>query len=680
MLPGAPEGLVHWRLTCEPDDLAWLCLDRADVGTNTLSEPVMQELSTLLDYLGAQRLRGLVVHSGKASGFIAGADIHEFPKLNSEERARALTREGQATLDRLETLPYPTVAVLNGFALGGGLELALACTYRIALRSDERTLGLPEVQLGLHPGFGGTVRLPQLIGARKALDLILTGRSVSPVEAANFGLVDRVVEADEWRQRAAELIGQAPPKHRAPWLDRLLTLPPVRPLVSTNLGARAARRAPPEHYPAPGAILDLWRRHGGAPTAEAYADEAASFARLVMTPASRNLVRVFFLQDRLKGLGRRSLTAKRVHVIGAGVMGGDIAAWCALRGLHVTLQDRELKFIEPALQRAARLFAKRIRDPRARSEAEARLRADVEGNGASEADLVIEAVFEDRAVKRSVYAALEPRLQPEAILATNTSSIPLEELAAELARPERLIGLHFFNPVAKLPLVEVVSTPRSSAEAVTAGLAFTRQIGKLPLPCRSQPGFLVNRILTPYMAEALCLAREGVPLAEIDHAAVAFGMPVGPIELADSVGLDVALHVARILADVVGRPVGPELEAHVNAGQLGVKSGQGFYSYRDGKAVKPALHGHPVDPDVQERLVLALLNEAATCLAERVVEDADLVDAGVIFGTGFAPFRGGPLHYARERGLESVLASLETLAREVGPRFRPSRGWSELGA
>ncbi len=676
----APQGLEHWRLSREPEDVAWLCLDRADAGTNTLSETVMQELGQLLDHLGAQPLRGLIIHSGKPNGFIAGADIKEFPKLASEERARALTGAGQAVLERLERLPYPSVAVINGFALGGGLELALACTYRLALQSEERTLGLPEVQLGLHPGFGGTVRLPQLVGSRSALDLILTGRSVAPAAAARIGLVDRVVTADDWRQRATELIGRAPPKRRPPLMDRLISLPPVRPIITASLARRAARRAPPEHYPAPGAILDLWRRHGGAATPEAYADEVASFARLVMTPASKNLVRVFFLQDRLKGFGRAAAPAKRVHVIGAGVMGGDIAAWCALRGLQVTLQDREMKFIEPALQRAGRLFAKRIRDPQARAQAEARLVPDVEGTGAAEADVVIEAVFEDRAVKRSVYTALEPQLRPGAILATNTSSIPLEELAADLAHPERLIGLHFFNPVAKLPLVEVVSTPQSSAEAVAGGLAFTRQIGKLPLPCRSQPGFLVNRILTPYMAEALCLAREGVPLAEIDHAAVAFGMPMGPVELADSVGLDVALHVARILSDVVGRPVGPELEAQVRAGHLGVKSGQGFYSYRDGKAVKPALESHKPDPAVQDRLVLALLNEAATCLAERVVEDADLVDAGVIFGTGFAPFRGGPLHYARELGVGSVVASLEGLAREAGPRFAPSRGWSELGA
>jgi 3-hydroxyacyl-CoA dehydrogenase/enoyl-CoA hydratase/3-hydroxybutyryl-CoA epimerase len=405
---------------------------------------------------------------------------------------------------------------------------------------------------------------------------------------------------------------------------------------------------------------------------------------MVVTPTSRNLVRVFFLQERLKRLGRDAggqlgQPGRRVHVVGAGVMGGDIAAWCALRGHRVTLQDRELRFIEPALTRAQALFAKRLAPARA-TETASRLVADTEGSGALDAELVIEAVFEDPAVKREVYARLEERLPSGVPIATNTSSIPLEDLAASLRDPGRLVGLHFFNPVAKLPLVEVVQATTSSAAAVAAATAFTRGIGKLPLPCRSRAGFLVNRILAPYLGEALELLREGVPAPAIDHAAVAFGMPVGPIELTDSVGIDVARHVAEILSPVIGRPVAPELAERVAAGQLGVKSGRGFYAYADGRIVRPKGPAPAFDPEVQQRLVLALLNEAAACLHEGLVADADLVDAGVIFGTGFAPFRGGPLAHARAVGVGRVVADLETLARRHGPRFTPSAGWQQMAS
>jgi 3-hydroxyacyl-CoA dehydrogenase/enoyl-CoA hydratase/3-hydroxybutyryl-CoA epimerase len=361
-------------------------------------------------------------------------------------------------------------------------------------------------------------------------------------------------------------------------------------------------------------------------------------------------------------------------------MGGDIAAWCALQGIEVTLQDREMRYIEPALQRAANLFARRLAGPESRQAAAARLRADVAGDGVATAEVVIEAIFENLEAKQALYRQIEGHLMPGAVLATNTSSIPLEHLAAGLQDPARLVGLHFFNPVARLPLVEVVSTPRTSAAAQAAGMAFTRQIGKLPLPCRSQPGFLVNRILAPYLAEAMDLAREGVPLAEIDHAAVEFGMPMGPIELADAVGLDIALHVARILAPVLDRAVAPELEALVAAGHLGQKSGRGFYLYQERRPVKPRRTGHAPRNDVQERLVLALLNEAARCLDERVVADADLVDAGVILGTGFAPFRGGPLRYARALGIANVISRLEALAATVGPQFTPSPAWQGLSS
>jgi 3-hydroxyacyl-CoA dehydrogenase/enoyl-CoA hydratase/3-hydroxybutyryl-CoA epimerase len=391
-------------------------------------------------------------------------------------------------------------------------------------------------------------------------------------------------------------------------------------------------------------------------------------------------VRVFFLQNRLKALGGKSRRkVGHVHVVGAGVMGGDIAAWCASRGLTVTLQDREMKYVEPALKRAQEFFSKRARGPAQAGEMAARLTADVEGAGVPRADIVIEAIFENADAKRDLYARLEPRMRPDALLATNTSSIVLEELARGLADPGRLFGLHFFNPVAKMMLVEIIRSRETRADIVEDALAFTRKLDKLPLPCRSSPGFVVNRILMPYMTEAMLAADEGVPLALIDRTAVKFGMPMGPIELADTVGLDVAAHVGRILADAFGMPVPKGTAELLAKGHLGRKSGRGYYEWRDGRAVKPEAQGQ-APGDLEDRLVLQYLNEAVRCLREGVVEDADLLDAGMIFGTGFAPFRGGPLHYARARGVPAITARLEELAAKHGPRFRPDSGWAAFAA
>ncbi|MEO8224515.1 MAG: 3-hydroxyacyl-CoA dehydrogenase NAD-binding domain-containing protein, partial [Gammaproteobacteria bacterium] len=574
-LASATATLRHWQLHCDADNVGWLCFNRQDAGANTLSADTMTELHTALGDLSGQRLRGLVIFSGKESGFIAGADINEFPSLDSEERAFALTRQGQLVFERLERLPYPSVAVLNGFALGGGLELALACSFRIALVGSDPVFGLPEVQLGVHPGFGGTVRLPQLVGVRKAMDLMLTGRSVTPAEARGAGLVDAVVSDGDWRGAATRQLARPVPRRTQPWLDRLLALAPIRPMLARTLRQKSTAKARPEHYPAPHAIIDLWETFGATGSLESYEAEARSFGRLVMTPASRNLVRVFFLQERLKKLATAQTGIRRVHVVGAGVMGGDIAAWCALKGLEVTLQDRELRFIEPALARAAKLFARKLKKPEAVDAAVARLQADPDGTGVATADLVIEAVFEDLKVKREVYERLERSMRTGVVLATNTSSIPLEDLSGCLREPGRLLGLHFFNPVAKLPLVEVIAATTTRPDALHVGTAFARQIGKLPVPCRSHPGFLVNRILAPYMGEAMELIREGVPLVAIDQAATEFGMPMGPVELADSVGLDVADHVARILAPILGRSPAPELEELVSQGHLGLKTGWG---------------------------------------------------------------------------------------------------------
>jgi 3-hydroxyacyl-CoA dehydrogenase/enoyl-CoA hydratase/3-hydroxybutyryl-CoA epimerase len=667
-----------WRMERDRDGIVWLIADKPDSSANVLSSHVLRELDALLDRIATPPPRGVVVISAKKSGFVAGADIKAFSGITSTESGYRLIHAGQQVFDRLEALPCPTVAAIHGFALGGGLELALACRYRVAVGDERLALGFPEVRLGIHPGFGGTVRSVRLIGVRPAMEMMLTGKSVRAEKALRLGLVDKLVPESELRAAARQLILAPPAPHRPSLPERALSWPLVRFVVQRSLVARTAQKARREHYPAPYAIIELWARYG-AHGAVAFEAEARSIAELFTTETARNLIRVFLLQDRLKAIGAKSaVPLERVHVVGAGVMGGDIAAWSALRGFSVTLQDRELKYIEPALQRARELFEKRLRDPTKVQDAAGRLTADVSGEGAAQADVVIEAIFENLEAKRELYATLEPRMKPGAILATNTSSIVLEALAERLARPERLVGLHFFNPVAQLPLIEVIHSPGTEAAALQTATAFTRKLDKLPVPCRSAPGFIVNRVLMPYLHEAMYAAQQGVPITAIDDAAVAFGMPMGPIELADVVGLDVAANVGQIIAADLGRPAPSlsRLRELITLGKLGRKSGAGFYLWKDGKAVKPPAPAEPPPRDLIDRLILVLVNECAACLRERIAEDADLIDAAVIFGTGFAPFRGGPLAYARARGVAAVVERLEELAARYGARFQPDSGWA----
>jgi 3-hydroxyacyl-CoA dehydrogenase/enoyl-CoA hydratase/3-hydroxybutyryl-CoA epimerase len=670
--------LQHWTSETGDDGIVWLCIDKADGGANVLSGEVLRELHQLIEPLAKAPPKGVVIHSGKSNGFVMGADINEFTRIENPEQAYELIRLGQQVLDQLEALPCPTVAAINGFALGGGLELAMACNYRVALESDKRILGLPEVQLGIHPGFGGTVRAVQIAGVRPAMQLMLTGKPVTVDQGRRIGLVDKITDADGWRAAATAIIAAKPPKKQAPVVERLMNLAPVRPFIRNVLLKQVAGKARKEHYPAPYAIIELWSRHGASPRT-GYEAEARSIAELMCTSTSRNLVRVFFLQNRLKGQGSKSAPRiSHVHVVGAGVMGGDIAAWCALRGHTVTLQDREQEYIDPAMERAAKLFEKRIRGDADRAAAFERLQSDVEGTGAAKADLVIEAIFENLEAKQALYKSLQEKMPSGALLATNTSSIRLEDLRVGLDAPQRFIGLHFFNPVAQLPLVEVIRCGDTEQEALDIGFGFVKGIGKLPLECMSSPGFVVNRILAPYMAEAMELAEDGVPLAEIDRAAEAFGMPMGPVELVDSVGIDVALHVSEVLGAAMNRPVPQKLADMVEAGQLGRKSGQGFYRWENGKAVKPTAAGTAGHAEIEDRLILPMVNEAVACLDDGVVKDADLLDAGVIFGTGFAPFRGGPINYARERGVEQVVGRLSDFTKRYGERFTPHPGFSKI--
>ncbi|WP_207807042.1 3-hydroxyacyl-CoA dehydrogenase NAD-binding domain-containing protein [Parazoarcus communis] len=638
-------SFTHWHLRREPDGIAWLAFDKAGSSTNTLSADVMAEFARVLDALDAAPPLGLVMTSAKPAGFIAGADIEEFTRLDSPAAARALVARGWQLFERLAKVRYPTLALIRGHCLGGGLELALACRYRIVVDEPATRLALPEVMLGIVPGWGGMKRLPQRIGPALALDLMLTGKPVDARKAKRIGLADDCVppRVMERAARMRLLSGAAP--RTLPWMARVLN-GPFRVVVAARARKQVASRARREHYPAPYAIIDIWARFGGDALAVPAHDPAA-LEVIFASPTTQNLVRVYQLQERLKSFGKGGdFVPRHVHVVGAGVMGGDIAAVCALRGLTVTLQDQTVERIAPAIARAAKLFERKLKgDRRELRFALDRLIADPQGHGVARADVVIEAIFENLEAKRALFADIERRARPDAVLASNTSSLRLEDIATVLADPARLVGIHFFNPVAMMPLVEVVQGEASAEAALQRAAAFVRQLDKLPLPVRSAPGFLVNAVLGPYMLEALRCVEEGIAPETVDAALVDFGMPMGPVELVDTVGLDIALAAGKALTQ--GAAVPPRLQALVDAGKLGRKSGEGYYRWMDGKPQKgkaTALAG------LAERVLAPLLEATRRCVAAGVVADADLADAGVIFGTGFAPWTGGPMHFQQSSG------------------------------
>jgi 3-hydroxyacyl-CoA dehydrogenase / enoyl-CoA hydratase / 3-hydroxybutyryl-CoA epimerase len=665
--PAASSPYRHFTLTRDADGVAWLLFDREGASANTLSAEVLAEFDTVLAALESERPTGLVIRSAKSSGFIAGADVNEF---------RGAT---DAVIDRLEAVKFPTVAVIHGFCLGGGLEVALACQSRIAI-SNAR-FGFPEVMLGLHPGLGGTVRFTELVNPMQAMTLMLTGKTIDARRARSLGLVDAVTEERHVRNAVKDAVFGRLKRSKPGFLNTVLNAGPARGFLASRMRSEAAKAASPEHYPAPYGLIDLWEKHGGD-KARMLAAEKSSFAHLMVTPTAQNLIRVFFLRDQMKKHAGTGNTIKHVHVIGAGAMGGDIAAWCANRGLKATLADMKPEPIAGAIKRAADLFGKIIRKRTEVRDALDRLVPDLDGEGVRTADLIIEAVPEKLELKQKVYAGLEPRMKPGAILATNTSSIPLQDLRTTLATPERLLGLHFFNPVSRLQLVEVVSHDGTDRELLKEAMAFVGAIDRLPLPVKSSPGFVVNRALTPYMLEAMVMLDANIDKTVIDAAAEKFGMPMGPIELADQVGLDICLAVGDMLRSKFGELLPPTpawLRDKVTKGELGRKTGRGFYVWRDGKADKtrPPSNAEP-DPEMVDRLILPMSNVCVACLREGIVDDPDMVDGAMIFGTGYAPFRGGPLNYARTRGVENVASTLRRLATKFGDRFAPDAGWDNF--
>lgn len=653
--------LKDWRFSIDEQGIAWAIFDREAQSQNALGRRPLEELGAIVTAVAAgaqdKSVRGFAILSGKEKGFIVGADVREFEQFKTATEVEAAIAPVLGMLDAIESLPIPVVCGIHGFCLGGGLELALACHWRIATRDDATRLGFPEVRLGIFPGFNGTARAIRQSGALAAMPIMLSGSMVRASAARGMGLVDELVDSPlqlPWAARKA-IERKRRSKPAGGW-KTLLRLWPLRSPVANRMRGETAKKVREAHYPAPFRLIDLFERHGGD-LKRMKLEETKAFAPLMVSDTSRNLRRVFHLMEMLKAQAPKDIAFKpmRVHVIGAGVMGADIAGWCVASGMEVSLQDLSAEQIAKGIAAQEKVFKRKFRTKSQRDAAKARFIADAAGDNIGRADVVIEAVVEKLEVKQNLFKGLEPKLKPGAILATNTSSLMIEEIAAPLADPGRLVGIHFFNPVAQMPLVEVIRGASSREDEVRKACAFVAALDKLPLIVKSCPGFLVNRVLAPYMMSAMQRLEKGEKAERIDEAARVFGMPMGPIELADTVGLDVCAHVGKILKLPAE---GSKLAQMVADGKLGKKSGQGFYAWKNDKPVKEPVTADKAALEALGReLVAPLVEECERCRDESVVESADLVDAGVIFGTGFAPFRGGPLHYLQNLGRAALHAA-----------------------
>jgi len=697
--------------------LAHLVMDDPDRKVNLLDEAAIADLDAALSELEKNAgLLGVLLRSGKPGSFIAGADIHAIAAVTERASVLEIVRRAHAAFGRLASLACPTVAAIDGVCLGGGTELALACDSRVASDEPHTQIGLPEVLLGILPGFGGTTRLPRLVGVSAALDLILTGRSLDGRRAERIGLVARAVPGawliEHAHRRLAELRGRPPdrrrdafrPRDAAGWaidgnpFGRALAFQRARSVTRARTGG---------NFPAPLAAIGVMEAGLGQPPEVGLKHEAEAVSDLAVGPVCKNLIRIFQLSERAKKSpvvadpAIEPLPVRRLVLVGAGVMGGGIAELASRHGIEVRMRDVQPAALTRALQTVRSIVDERGRRrgrrdartlARERDAQMARLLPTLDPCGFGRADFAMEAVVEDLDVKRRVFAELEVRMRPEAILATNTSSLSVDALAEGLQHPERLCGFHFFNPVHRMPLVEVVRGRRTSDVALVTAVALARRIGKTPVVVVDSPGFVVNRILMPYLREAMHLLEDGYSVRDIDGSMKRFGMPMGPFEVLDEVGIDVALKVAGVLSRAFPDRMTPSpvLERLHQAGRLGKKSGLGFYRHQGGSRTPDprirAIVGLERERTAQnpealsERMVLAMINEAARCLDERVVDDAGSIDLAMVFGAGFPPFRGGPLRYADSLGVGRVGARLTALRAERGERFKPAALLSNLAS
>jgi 3-hydroxyacyl-CoA dehydrogenase/enoyl-CoA hydratase/3-hydroxybutyryl-CoA epimerase len=688
--------------------IAVVSFDLPGEPVNKLNAAVKTELEALLGRLREDPLtRGVVLISGKADNFIAGADIEEFTRIGSQTEAERLSFEGQETVSRLETFQKPIVAAINGACLGGGLEVALACHYRIATDHPKTALGLPEVQLGLIPGAGGCQRLPRLIGARAALDMILTGKTERASKALRLGLVDEVVPHSILRQvavAAADRLAREglPKRQQKAGLAGLIL---DRTAAGRQLVYRGARKQVLKktggHYPAPLAALEAVQVGLEQGITAGLAEEHRAFGELAVGDVSRKLVQIFFATTALKkDDGVRPGTAvprqiRRLGVVGSGFMGAGIAGTAVLNvEVDTRLKDSDLTRVGKGLKAATGLLKERLERRRLSRLQYDRLSALLSGatdfSGFGRADLVIEAVFEELEVKRQVLAEVEAAIRADAIFATNTSTIPIHQIAARARHPERVLGMHFFSPVDRMPLLEVIPTEATSRDTIVTAVRFGRRMGKTVIVVADRPGFWVNRILSPYLNEAGYLLQEGVRIELIDATMTEFGFPVGPVALMDEVGLDVAQKAGSVMHEAFGDRMKPaaSLARMLGATRLGRKNGRGFYRYKAGhkagvdRSVYPLLAVHPTDDSdrelVEQRLVYSMLNEAALACADRVVRSPRDADIGAIFGFGFPAFRGGPLRMIDDLGPARVVETLYQLQEHFGERFRPAPSLLEM--
>ncbi|RFA31053.1 hypothetical protein CAI21_03555 [Alkalilimnicola ehrlichii] len=677
------QHLKHWRTRRDIDDILWIRYQGPHDDTNLLTQAGIDELIRLIDELSDDdSYSGLVFLPDPQRGFIAGTDREVLEAVQASEAPLPHIQALQARLQKLAQLSIPTVAAIHGTCFSGGLEIALACRYRVATDAAETRLGFPDISaLELHPCWGGTVRLPQLIGEARGLPMLIDAEVIDTVEARRIGLVDQRVPSHQLRTAARRLVLRQPrSQQQAGIAAQVSKLALFRQGLLRRLRLNAAQQYDPQHNPAPFAILDLEEAASGDIGARLQA-EAESFVKLALSDTTRNLLRLDRHKQRLEALGQigKAEGIRHVHVVGAGTMGSAIAAWCALKGLKVTLQDAVPRHIAAAIRHAVPHFQAQLGAEPLVAAALDRLQPDPSGYGLVQADVVLEAVTEEVEVKKTLLRNLEPHIKPDAIIGSNTSSIPLETLAESLDNPSRLVGIHFFNPLVQRPLVEVAAGKQTSRATLNKARGFVGLIDRLPLPVAGNPGLLINRVINAYLLEGMTMADEGLAPTLIDQSARGFGMALGPLELADRIGLDVCLQVARSLAEHGGGEVPDTLAIHVAAGRLGSKSGRGFYEYKQKRAVKLAPDpDHTSRDDITDRPIYRLLNEAVRCLREGIVEDADLLDVGLTLSTGFPGFRGGPIHYVCQRGADASAHRLGELASYYGERFEPDEGWKTL--
>ncbi|WP_226783207.1 3-hydroxyacyl-CoA dehydrogenase NAD-binding domain-containing protein [Oceaniglobus trochenteri] len=675
-LGAAQDRSGNWRTGRDDAGILWLALDKVGTGTNTISEPVIRELEAHVAAAEADLPTALVIRSAKTGGFAAGADIGALGDMAGSDGA-GLLQQGHDVLDRIEKLRCPTICVVHGAALGAGFELALACDFRIAVKGA--SFGFPEVLLGLHPGLGGTFRLPALIDPVEAMTMMLSGKTAHTKRAKSLGIADEVVEERHVAAAVSAAAKGGLEKQEQGLKARAFQFEPARSLAARQMRSQTEKKAPIRHYPAPHALIDLWEDHGDD-RAAMQKGEIESFTGLLKTDTSKNLRRVFFLRQQLRDAGRGDDGIAHLHVIGAGAMGAEIAAVAAIRGKRVTLGDVKNDPLGRAMKRTAEICEKQHLSCTETRDALDRLMPDPRGYGLGLADLVIEAAPEDMDLKEKIYGGLKGRLKEGAILASNTSSLSVDALAGHAPDKARFAGLHFFNPVSRVDLVEVIRGAETDDKTADRLAAFCGAIGKLPARVTDYPGFIVNRALMPYLMEAMVLMDEGVSKETIDAAALRFGMPMGPITLADHVGLDIALHVAESLRGTLDKPmpeISDSLRRKVDEGDLGKKTGKGFYDWSDGTPHPDSEDKGP--KDLTDRLILPMLDACVEVLRKGIASDADQVDGAMIFATGWAPFRGGPMQYAKARGHDEITRRLEQLAKDHGPRFAPDKGWSDLG-